>query len=634
MIFNIWFEFTSLLFLILIIISFSMSRSFPSKKARHFRFYLWIAVINLSSNIISSIMISYPQSVPLWLNYAVSEVFYLSQFIMSMSLVYYIMLLCGYLDGNHKAVFYTHIIVSCLVLLCIMLNPLTHWFFGFTSDLTYYRGGGLAVLLTLAGLNLIFAFLIAFRKRKTYQSVSLWALGLFSLFVVAFFIIQMKFPSILLSGTSITFGTLMLYLDLQTPQDQKDPLTKTYTRKAFSEYCEEMLSKHRSFPIVFADIKNTSAFNKTFGETNGNILIKTIASRLMHINSKNLVFRYTGDSFMIIIRSRKSFASLVEELAALKKQSIELSGVTYEITIQSFCFTQIKQMASPSELANVLEYSILKCKETNGEPLIVTRSIIDEARRSEKVEKTLSYTLENRTLRVMLQPIYDIKQRKPVFAEAMCTIDDPELGTILPEEFIPIAEKTGQIELLHAILLSKVCNQLSLIPKGNKPMFEAISVDLSVSDCINPNLAEETIAVIRHYNVDPKMLVFEITETMATISSFLPENMKKLAAFGVGFSCEGFGTGYANLDTVAKLPFHTAKLDRSIISMISNEKERTIITQLIALLRELGLETVAMDVKNEEEARMVIESGAHYIESPFFFKPFPIERLSKPADEK
>lgn len=625
MIFNICFEITALLILLVITISFYMTRSFPGRKARHFKTYLWIAILDVSSNLISSVMISFAYSVPLWLNILTNEIFYLSQLAMSIIIVLYSMLLCGLLEGKSSPLVKINVIANLIVAFLIILNPLTKMFFSFDSELVYHRGQGLPFLLGWVGLNLIQALLIAIicRKRKN-SSLSPASIVIFDFIVFAFVFIQSMHPELLLSGLSIAFGTFIIFFHLQRPQEQKDPLTKTYTRKAFFEYCAEILSKHKSYPIIFADIKNTSAFNKTFGESNGNLLIKNVAIRLMKKSRKNLVFRYAGDSFMVVVLDKKPLPVILEELSRFRKHDIVLGGVTYDIPIQTFCFTQIKQMESTSDLFTVLEYSIGQCKQTNCEPLVITRKIIEEARRQEKVESIIAHAKENDSLKVALQPIYDVRKMQTSHAMAVSYLYDEEIGIIHKSEFFPIAEKTGLLTALHQQMLNSVCEFLGENQDKPEFRFKTITVILTSSDCMNPDLASYIINLIEKYNVRPSMLVFEISETMATLSVTLKDNMEILSKLGIGFSCGGFGTGYANLDAVGKLPFSTAKLGHSIIEMISNEKEKTIITHLISLLAELGLQTIVEGISNEKEAKFAIAAGACFLESSYLFKPIRI----------
>lgn len=625
--FNIWCELSSFIFLLLVLIQFSLTRKFPNRKNKHFVFYLFAAGIDIGTNIVSSIFISYPTAIPLWLNYLASQIFYLAQFALTFALFNYIRLICGFMNRRYNRKFLPFFIFSGLCAAAILTNPWTHWFFYFDQNLEYCRNTGLPILIIATAVNLFGAWFLSFRKRKEIGGIYSLSLGLLIFLVYGFTLIQTFYPHMLLSGISISMGTILIYLNLQNPQDQKDPMTKAYSRNVFIEYLEECLTNHRNYPIVFFDIRHTSAFNKTFGETNGNLMIRGIAQLLIQQSNHNLVFRYTGDSFMIVIRDRESVAQINARIQKLLQSSIEIGNIEFDVSLNGFIFTQLREMTSIHELINILEFAIEKCKENPGKPLLVTSETIQMANRHAQIQRALSDALENETITVLLQPIYDVKRRQFLYAEALSRIEDSELGTLMPGEFIPIAEKSGQIGRLCTQVLKKACEYLGKLPKGKKPPFDCISVNLSMADCLNPKLADDIIYILEVFGTDPARLILEITETMATVSPVLADNMVKLKKIGIKFACDDFGTGYANLDLISKLPFTSAKLGKSIISLISNEKERKIITQMTKLLKELGMRTVAEGIEDEETARLATEAGSDFLQGFFYSKPIALDPM-------
>lgn len=617
MIYNIWMECASLVFLMVLAMHLMMNQRFLSKISRRFEILTILSLINIIINLAGSIFISYPGIAKAWVVSLTNETYYYFNFLVSMAFLSCVLLIFEQHETKAGRWLMTiNKIIAVLLFPLLVMNNKTGWLFRIDEDNVFHRDIGVSILLALCLADVLASLAVVVIFRKKTKPASSRTIFYAAALVVAAALIQQVSPAMLMTGLAISLGCLIAYLNIQNPKDLMDPMTKAYSRNAFTDFCREALANHWNYPLVFIDIKNTSTFNKTFGEGNGNLMIKSVALTLMKLNRRNLVFRHAGDSFIIALRNRKSLAEIMDSISRLKDMSIELGGVIYDIRFHSFCFTQLGKMESLDDLSAVIEHSIEKCKQMQGEKtLMITRSIIDDARKNAKAEQALTNALENDELQLSFLPVYDVTARRFRFAKAIGSIDVPDLGLISQEELAAAAEKTGKTGLLLEKLLHKLLSYMDMAQSSGKSMFEAIGIPLHASDCLNPHLADEVLGIISKHKVKPSSIALEITETLASISPTLPENLRRLDEAGILLTCGNFGIGYANLDQITSLPFALVKVDHQI--MTNGEKGFAVTSRILALLNELGYKTMLTGISNKAEAAMAIDAGAKYIQGSF-----------------
>ncbi len=617
MTYNIWMECASLVFLTVLAIHLMMNQRFLSKISRRFEILTILSLINIIINLAGSIFISYPGIAKAWVVSLTNEIYYFFNFLVSMAFLSCVLLIFEQHETKTGLWLMTiNKIVAVLLFPLMVMNNKTGWLFRIDENNAFHRDVGVWILLALCLADILASLAVAVIFRKKAKQVSSRTIFHAAGMVVAAALIQQAFPALLMTGLAISLGCLIAYLNLQNPKDLIDPMTKAYSRNAFIDFCREALANHWNYPLVFIDIKNTSTFNKTFGEVNGNLMIKSVALAIMKLNRRNLVFRHAGDSFIMAARNHGSLAEIMDSLSRLKDMSIELGGVIYDIQFHSFCFTQLGKMESLDDLSAVIEHSIEKCKQMQGEkPLMITRSIIEEARKNAKAEQALTNALENDELQLSFLPVYDVTARRFRFAKAIGSIDVPDLGLISQEELAAAAEKTGKTGLLLEKLLHKLLSYMDWAQSSGKSMFEIIGVPLNASDCLNPHLADEVLRIMSKHKVKPSSIALEITETFASISPTLPENLRRLDEAGILLTCGNFGIGYANLDKITSLPFTLVKVSHQI--MVNGEKGLAVTSRILALLNELGYKTMLTGISNKAEAAMAIDAGATYIQGSF-----------------
>ena len=240
------------------------------------------------------------------------------------------------------------------------------------------------------------------------------------------------------------------------------------------------------------------------------------------------------------------------------------------------------------------------------------------------VERALYDALENDSIRIHYQPICDSKTGKIRSAEALVRLCDPNLGTVFPDEFIPIAEETGDIIWLGEYVFENACKFLSA---GNALAhgLEYMEVNLSTIQCLDLDLANKFTAIADKYNISPSSITLEITETTEAYSEVgMRQVMTDLLAAGFSFALDDFGTGYANYSYIVNYPFKLIKIDKSFLWSINDKPENKIVFEaMLQLIDNLGKKTVVEGVETEEQQRLLTNKGVDYLQGYYYSKPIP-----------
>ena len=206
--------------------------------------------------------------------------------------------------------------------------------------------------------------------------------------------------------------------------------------------------------------------------------------------------------------------------------------------------------------------------------------------------------------------------------EALSRLYHPELGWIAPDVFIQIAEKNHMIEQITDMQFRRICRFL----KENRELMSRllnVKVNLSSLDLMRNDCSSHFIRMMDEYEIRHEWIQFEITETVATeYSASLGMVVDGLTAAGIRLCLDDFGSGYANLNTVMRLPFSTIKLDRSLLFDICNDEKRAQFYQsVVETFRKMNYHIVSEGVETREEMELISRWGVDMIQGYYFSKP-------------
>ena len=270
------------------------------------------------------------------------------------------------------------------------------------------------------------------------------------------------------------------------------------------------------------------------------------------------------------------------------------------------------------------------CPEPASIPLAVTDSGDQEvALRTLVLTRDLLHALDHDQLELFYQPLVGFAERNLVGFEALVRWRHPELGMIMPLEFIGLAEKTGLIHRLGFWVLQRAIRdwarlrQLCSASEGIPPF---VSINLSAAELADPNIVDVLLGQLRAQGMAPHELKIELTETVIIEDrERVGGVLEKLADAGIAVALDDFGTGYAGLDYLKSLPIACLKIDRTFVQeMLVSLRSHEIVQSSISLAWALGLTTIAEGIEDEEIARRLAEMGCNVAQGYYFAKPMAV----------
>jgi len=412
-----------------------------------------------------------------------------------------------------------------------------------------------------------------------------------------------------------------------------DFLTGLPNRRAFVAAMDMAASKKKRdafFAVAILDLDRFKTVNDTFGHAAGDNLLKEVAVRLDRtVGKRGLVARLGGDEFGILlpdVRSAKVAETIGREILAGVTGSVWIEG--REIPTCACCglaISQPRELKSPSRLMADADLALYQAKASPSHGLAVFENHMEAPRRRQmQIEGALlaPQVLEN--LRVVFQPIFDLRNGQVIAHEALARWSDPELGAIPPAEFVPIAEQLNLIDKINNHLMA-----IAFAKARDWPANVKLSFNLSAVQLCSAGTAKCVLDALESAGLNPARLQVEVTET-ALLGDFerARATLTELRDAGATIVLDDFGAGYASIGYLRELRFDQIKLDGSIVTMAQHGIDGMRLLQaVIGLCEILGVSTIAEHVESEALMKLVIDLGCTGGQGFWLMAPVPAEKL-------
>lgn len=414
-----------------------------------------------------------------------------------------------------------------------------------------------------------------------------------------------------------------------------DRVTGAFNKDKFKKEAYILIKdKKYNYAVVFIDIINFKLINEIFTYENGNKLLKYIAKVVSeNIGEGEIFFRNNDDKFGLLLKLEdeeillerlKSIEERIKDFPIKKNQKYNIylkfgiyvieynkGNIDFEICIDRAQMALVKAKKSYNNQYEFYDEDMHKS--------IVVKHI---------VENNIEQALESKGFSVYLQPKYDLATGDISGAEALVRWNNEEYGMMSPDMFIPIFEENGFIIQLDRYVLKRVCRILNQWKQKGYPIFP-ISVNQSRMHFYQEDYIEELKNIIETENIDPKMIIIEITESIV-IENFdaIKETVEKLRELGFAISMDDFGSGYSCLNILKNLFIDELKLDKKFLDDSSySYRGEKIIAKVIDLAKALSIKTVSEGVETERQVHFLKSVGCDIGQGYFFSKPIPIDEF-------
>lgn len=405
---------------------------------------------------------------------------------------------------------------------------------------------------------------------------------------------------------------------------QKDRTTGLLSKEYFCQQAEKILRSNpdKTYDIICSDVENFKLINDAFGMQGGNKVLKTMGGICQKSTDSlgGICSRFHADQFVSMIEHTEGYSDeLYEALTAETREKCGISNIVIKWGIYQTGDRKIS-------VEQMYDWALQGARSIKGQYgryyAFYDDKLRSEMLRDQAILDCMEEALEQGQFQVKLQPKYKAAGGLFTDAEALVRWCHPEWGMQSPAVFIPLFERNGFITKLDQYVWEKVCQ---LMQQWDKEGLEPVNISINVSraDVYNVNLVDTLLDLVKRYNIAPKRLHLEITESVYTESpEDIIQNVTRLREKGFVVEMDDFGSGYSSLNMLNRMPMDILKLDMQFIrtEMEMPESRRTL-RYIIGLAHWLNLSVVAEGVETKEQLEHLRNLGCDYIQGYYLAKP-------------
>ena len=440
-----------------------------------------------------------------------------------------------------------------------------------------------------------------------------------------------------------------------------DSLTGLWNRHALGSSLQRIFqdilrSESTPYPetaaLLYLDLDNFKRINDTLGHSLGDDLLKVVASRITEVlrptdllaraESSNVdsVARIGGDEFCLILKSLSTpmdAGRVAQRILEVLRQPILLEGHELVVTPSIGIALLPQDGRDPDTLLKNADRAMYAAKESGRNRFqFFDPSMSSRMQERFALEAGMRRGLSHGAFHVHFQPQIDARTQTILGMEALLRWDDPEMGSIAPTKFIPVAEETGLILELGEFVFREALRFSQSLQDEGLPLIR-VAVNLSSVQMLDPQLLERIENCIALTGADPRNLEVEVTESVLLVGSGQAlATLHRMKALGITLALDDFGTGYSSLSYLHQYPFDILKIDQSFVQALSNASPgRNLASAIIAMGKSLGMELIAEGVEHLDQANFLLARGCHMAQgflyghpmSPADFRSFYWERM-------
>jgi diguanylate cyclase (GGDEF)-like protein/PAS domain S-box-containing protein len=421
-----------------------------------------------------------------------------------------------------------------------------------------------------------------------------------------------------------------------------DSLTELPNRLLFVDRLEQALARTErrrgsGVAVLFMDLDGFKVINDSLGHDTGDRLLVEVAKRLKGcLRPEDTLARFAGDEFIVLLEEVEGADEALRVTQRITEEFQRLFVLDERELILRFSIGVALGEAhtkSPEELLRDADTAMYRAKDDAADYRVFDPGMHEQALRRLELENDLRHALEKEEFTVYYQPKFRLGQTDRIEGvEALVRWEHPQMGFLLPEDFIPVAEQTGLIIPIGGWVTKEACRQA----KGWQERYPsepplAVCVNLSAGQVRHPGLLNDVRSALRESDLEPGSLILEITEgTLLKDTPVIETIFEELKALGVRLDIDDFGKEYSSLSYLNRLPVDALKIDRLFLeSFGENPSNMLIVEAVISLAHSLELEVTGEGVKSAEQLELLRRMGCDFVQGYHLARPMLPEEVEQ-----
>ena len=413
-------------------------------------------------------------------------------------------------------------------------------------------------------------------------------------------------------------------------ETQTDSLTQLYNRGFFYYYADQIYRYHPEWHMdaFVLNINSFHSLNELNGWEFGNRLLREIGEeiRIFLEQTQGIASRFEADYFAIYCQHCEDYNSILERI---QNRVNHISGHN-NIQLRMGVMPWMEEV-TPTQMFDRARVACNLIRGNYHTHLLVYNEAIRLRERYEtQLINELNHAVESHQFQVNYQPKYDIQCDPPRLnsAEALVRWKHPEFGMIPPADFVPLFEEKGLIYIVDTFVWRQAGRQIAAW-RDKFGFTLPVSVNLSRSDILNPDLEKTLFGVIEESGLSPKDLKLEVTESICTDDAQrMISVIEKLREYGFEIEMDDFGTGYSSLNMISLMPIDVLKLDMKFIKNIeANTKDLRMVELILDIAKYLGVPVVAEGAETQNQIKLLREASCDIVQGFYFSRPLPKEEF-------
>lgn len=417
-----------------------------------------------------------------------------------------------------------------------------------------------------------------------------------------------------------------------------DPLTGLANRVLFRDRLDMALRQaqrsNRTLAVMIFDLDRFKVVNDTLGHAAGDQLLKLVAQRLQSMTrDADTLARLGGDEFALLvpeIGAAGDAENIGRKLLNAMKPAFAVVGRDLFATTSIGIAIFPQHGRSSEDLLRNADVALYAAKHAGRNTFSIFNPSAVDGQDDLEIETGLRNALTRNELILHYQPQFAAGGNRITGVEALVRWQNPALGLVAPERFIPLAEQTGLIEEIGEWCLDEACRQLAQW-QADGIAIPRVAVNVSARQLRRQGFTERVVSTVRRHRLQPHELELELTESLLT-----EDTERTFAIFaelrkeGIRIAIDDFGTGYSSLKYLADLPVDVLKIDQSFVARLHEQSESLYVTQAIIMLAQsMHIQTIAEGVETEEQRSQLLALGAEEVQGYLMAHPQRAEEVAR-----